>query len=99
MNSEFSTGILTAAVAVKDRAGLHTTAADRHRYGVTNQTGPHMIGHGPADDLAAAAIDHRGQIQPAGPGADVGDVADQLPPRLVGGEVPADEIRRLTGRV
>ena len=97
MNAEFGAGILSAAVAVKYRVGLQTTAAGGHRDRVADQAGPHVIGHRPADDLTGAAVDHRRQIQPALPGTDVGDVADQLRAREVGGEVPADQILRSAG--
>ena len=38
------------------------------------------------------AVDHRRQIQPAGPGADAGDVPDEFAHRRGGGEVPPDQV-------
>jgi hypothetical protein len=42
-----------------------------HVQGIGDQVGAHMVGHRIADDLPIEAVDHGGQIQPAGPGADV----------------------------
>src|SRR5262249_12778465 len=38
-------------------------------------------------------IDHHGQVEPAGPGADIGDVGDPQGVRASGGEAPVNEIR------
>jgi hypothetical protein len=48
---------------------------DGHLQGICDEIGPHVIGHGEADDTTALEIDHRRQVQPALPGAHVGDVA------------------------
>ena len=47
-----------------------------HREGVFDQLGAHVIGQRPADDPAGGQVDDRGQVGPALPGRDVGDVAD-----------------------
>src|SRR3954470_15322086 len=50
-----------------------------------------VVVHGVSDDLRVA-VDHRGRIEPAFPGRDVGDVTDELAAGSVGGEVAADEV-------
>src|SRR5258706_16374806 len=52
-----------------------------------------MGGHRVADDHLRVAIDHGCQIEPAIPGPDVGNVADELGAGVLGGEVPLDEVR------
>jgi len=49
-------------------------AVDGHVERVDDELVAEVVGHRPADDAAAVAIDDRREIQPALPGADVGDV-------------------------
>src|SRR4051794_16534373 len=83
---------------MEDHAVGEGIVAGGHRQGVGHQLGAQMIGHRVADAGLGVAVDHRGQIQPPGPGPEVGDVADQLDPRRVGGEVPADQVGGGRGR-
>jgi transketolase N-terminal domain/subunit len=80
--AEFVAGVLAAAVGVNDGLTLDRPAAFYgHRQRVSDQFGAHVPGHGPADDLPRIAIDDRGEIRPARPCADIGDVGE---PQLVG---------------
>ena len=76
-----------AAVGMKNAAGNEDVVAGRHRHRVGDQAGPHVVGHGVADDFPVEAVDDGGQVKPALPGRDVGDVADELGAGPVGGEV------------
>jgi hypothetical protein len=51
-----------------------------------------VIGHRPADDPAAVEVLHRDEVEPALPGAQVGDVGDPAAVRCAGGEVAVEEI-------
>lgn len=76
-------------------AALPGAAADARggdrRCEATRQDAPHVGGELPADDHPAPDVDHEGQIAPALPGSDEGEIGD---PELVGsrsGEVALDE--------
>src|SRR3954468_3908810 len=84
--------VLSAPVGMEDHAVGEGIVAGGHRQGVNDQFGAQMVGHRVADAGLGVAVDHGGQIQPPGPGPEVGDVADQLDPRRVGGEVAADQV-------
>src|SRR4029079_17945088 len=73
-------------------AGNEDVVAGRHRHRVGDQAGPHVVGHGVADDFPVEAVDDGGQVEPALPGRDVGDVADELAAGGVGGEVAAHQV-------
>src|SRR3954451_21541459 len=45
MSGETATGVLAAAVAVKDRAWLEIPACARHRHRLADQLGTHVGGH------------------------------------------------------
>src|SRR4051794_12280615 len=77
---------------MEDRPVGERIVAGGHAQCIDDQFGAQMVGHGVADAGLGVAVDHRGQIQPTRPGPDVGDVADQLDPRRVGGEVAADQV-------
>ena len=51
-----------------------------------------MIGHGPADDPPREQILDGGQVEPALPGSEVGDVGDPDPIGPFGGEGPVEEV-------
>ena len=92
---------MRSSVGVKDQPRCGLTLRDGHLEGVTDQVGPHVIGHGEADDAAAGQIDDRGQVEPALPGADVGDVPAPRRVELVGlgREGPLDQVRSERGGV
>ena len=48
-----------------DQTGARALALQRHHESRERQFGLQMIAHGPADDLAAAEVHDRGQVQPA----------------------------------
>jgi len=85
-------GILAAAIGMKHRTVGEVDVRGGHVDGVADQVGAHVLGHRPADDGLGVAVDHGGQVEPAGPGAHVSDVPDQLAPRSLGGEVAADVV-------
>ena len=55
---------------------LWCPVGEGHGEGVFDQLGAHVIGQGPAHHPPAGQVDDGGQIGPALPGRDVGDVAD-----------------------
>ena len=64
----------------------------RHLEGVGDQALPHVVGQLPADDAPGVDVEHHGQVAPALPGADIGEVGK---PQLIGArgaEVAAHEI-------
>src|SRR5580704_1718048 len=68
-------GVLAAAVGVEDHARLGITGGDRVGQRVADQLGAQVIGHGKPDDAPGGDVDDSGQVQPAFPGGDIGDVA------------------------
>ena len=75
--------------------GRRVAGGDGVGQGVGDQLGAQVIGDRVADDAAGGDVDHGGQVQPALPGPDVGDVAAPAGVELggVGGEVAADQVR------
>ena len=72
-----------------------TLPLDRHQQCRRGQLGAQMIAHRPADHLARCQIEHRGQVEPAFTGRDVGDVGQpdlvrrtrlEVLPQQVGGD-------------
>jgi hypothetical protein len=59
---------------------------------VDDELGAHVVLERPADDAAAEAVDDNGEVEPALPGAQVGDVGDPQPVRRRRLEVTLDEI-------
>src|SRR6266545_1421426 len=56
--------------------------------------------HGPADDGFGVTVEYRGEVDPAFPGGNVGDVADHFHARCLGGEVAGEQVGdRPGGRV
>ena len=62
---------------VMDKRAAEVAPRQRHVQCGQQQLGAQVSGHRPADHAAREAVDDRGEIQPAFPGAHVGDVADQ----------------------
>lgn len=71
--------------------------ADRHFQRIQHQLGAQMIGHRPADDLAAPGIQHDGEVQKAACRRYEGDVRHPELVRPGGDEVPIDQIRGGSG--
>ncbi len=77
-----------------DEPGRRLAQVDGHLEGVEDEVGLEVLGGLPANDAAAADIQHEGEVDEAFAGLQVGEVAD---PQLVGGrcrEAPLDEIGR-----
>jgi hypothetical protein len=85
---------LRALVGVVDQSRVGSAAGDGHLERVDDKLGAQVVGDRPADDPAAVAVHHRGQIQPALPGAQIGDVSDPQPVRASGLKVALDEVGR-----
>ena len=77
MCGELDAGVLRPAVGMENGAGLQLDVAGGHGDRVADQVGAHVLGHRPADHGLGLAVDDCGQVDPTGPGADVGYVADE----------------------
>ncbi len=86
-------GVLRAAVAVKDDARVGPAVREGHVQRVGDQVGAQVVGDRPADDGPRVQVDDGGQVRPALPGLDVGDVAAPARVGPLGGEVPAEQVR------
>jgi hypothetical protein len=74
------------------QAGVGPAARDGHLERVDDELGAHVVGHAPADDPTAVGVLHGRQLQPALPGAQVGDVGQPQDVRRVAPEPALDEI-------
>ena len=74
--AEGAGSVLTAAVAMKNEPSSRAAYPDGHLQGVTDEARAHVVGNGEADDPATGEVDDRGEVAPALPGADVGDIPD-----------------------
>jgi len=77
--------------------GAAATAGQRHPQRVQDQRGAHVAGQLPADDPAREDVDDEAEVDHALPAADIGEVRDPEPIRLLGAEVAVDEIGRPPG--
>jgi hypothetical protein len=75
-----------------NESGARPTAVQRHLKGVDDQLTAHMIGHRPADDPAAVGVLDGGEVDPALPGAQIGDVGHPQQVRPVGAKAALDEV-------
>src|SRR5674476_1658414 len=78
---------------MENRTIRERDVSGRHRDRTGDQGCLVVVAHRPADDLAGVAVDDQGHIQPALPGRDVGDVADEFGAGRLGGEVAPDQVR------
>lgn len=88
--------VLAAPIRIKYRLTLTLAGravARSHIDGIADQAGAHMVGHRIPDRFLGAAVQDRGQIGEPLPGSDVGDIVNPLHSRLIGGEVPVDQVR------
>ena len=60
------------------RAGPERNGARGHTEGIGHQLGAHVLSHRVTDHLLREAVEHGRQVQPSFPGANIGDIADQL---------------------
>jgi hypothetical protein len=82
---------------VVDQPRVGTPVPDGHVEGVEDELGAEVVGHRPADHPTRVDIQDDGQIQPARPGRDVGDVSR---PDTVGcgrSELAVDQVRSRRG--
>ena len=87
-------GILDTPVAVKNQTFGRFTAAIRHIQGCQRQPGIDSVREGITDDLTCAQVFDNGQIEPAFPGGNVGNISH---PGLIGpvkGKVPLQKVGR-----
>lgn len=68
-------GVLAAAIQVTDEPGSRSLPLGSHHQGGRRQLGPHVIAHGPADDLADGEIEDGSQVESALTGGQGGDIA------------------------
>jgi hypothetical protein len=85
---------LRAVVGVVNQPGLRAPARDGHLERPLDELKAHVGEHAPADDQAAEAVDHRGEVQPPLPGGQVGDVRAPQAVRRRGIEVALDQVGR-----
>src|SRR5215207_5082324 len=87
--------VLATLVRMEDHPGLGVAGGDRVGQRVSDQLGTEMLGQGEPDHPARGNVDHGGQIQPAVPGREVGDVATPagIDRGGVDGNVAADQVR------
>ena len=57
--------VLTAAIQVADEAIPRSFPLGRHHQGGLRQRGPHVVAHGPTDDLAGGESEDGRQVEPA----------------------------------
>ena len=84
---------LPALVGVVHEPGVGAAARDGHLERVDDELGAQVVGDRPADDPAAVAVHHGGQVQPALPGPDVGDVGRPQAIARDRVEVALDQVR------
>ena len=87
--------ILRTLVGMMDQAGARPAALHGHLERGDDELGAHVVGHAPADDAAAVGVLDGGEIEPALPGAQVGDVGNPGPAHYVGNE---PRLRRVKAR-
>ena len=68
---------------MEDEALLGAAVGEGHLEGILDQFGAHVVGQSPADDPARGQVDDGGQVGPALPRGDIGDVADIAPVDLL----------------
>jgi hypothetical protein len=73
-------GVLAATVGVEDETRCRLSLDDCHPERLEDEGCPHVVGDGKANDPPARQVDDDGEVRPALPGADVGDITH---PRLV----------------
>ena len=87
-------GVLRAAIRVVDQLDVGAAAAltERHFERVEDEGGAHVRGELPADDLAAAGVDHEREEDEPFPTAQVRQIGDPELVRASRREVALDEI-------
>src|SRR6266540_4237259 len=92
--------VVAAPVGVKYGCWLQVVVACGHGNRGLDQRRLVVVVHGPADDGFGVTVEYRGEVDPAFPGGNVGDVADHFHARCLGGEVAGEQVGdRPGGRV
>ena len=86
--------VLRALVGVMHETALGSTSLQCLLKRVDDEFGAKIVLERPANNAAAEAIDDDREVEPALPGAQVGDVRDPQPVRCRRLEVALDEVRR-----
>lgn len=87
-------GVLDAAIRVMQQTRARTPSAQCHAERAQREIDVKRLAHRPADAAARGEIQHRGQVEPALPGRDVGNVADPDPIHLGHVELAIEESGR-----
>jgi hypothetical protein len=85
---------MTAAIGMKDHLRFRPALGDSIAQSLLDQIGPQVIRGRPAHHPPRAQIDHSGQIQPALPRVNVGDITTPATVEICcrTSEIPADKI-------
>jgi len=75
-----------------DQARRHLASAQCHGQGIHHQSTRHRHVHRPPDDPARKKIRHEGEIEPARPRRDIGDIRDPGGVGLRGGEMAIEHV-------
>ncbi len=94
--AEGAGGVLAAPVGVEDEPGCGTAKVEGHLHRPGDEFGAHVVGHGEADDAPAGKVDDGGEVGPALPGTDVGDISypGRVQGKLTWGEGAPQEVDR-----
>ena len=90
-------GILCTAIGVEYCALGERVIPGGHGQRVDGEFGAEMVGYGVSDAGFCVAVDDRGEIHPALPGLDVGDIAHHFLAGGLGSEIPIHQIRNRAG--
>jgi hypothetical protein len=94
---ESCAGILSSAIGVEYRALDERIVPGSHGQRVDHQFAAKMVSHGIADTGFSIAVNDRGQIDPALPCRNVGNVAYHFLAGSIGGEIPIHQVRDRAG--
>jgi len=75
-----------------DQPGVRQAAVKRHLERVDDELGAHVVGHAPPDDPPRVGVLDGGEVDPALPGPQVGDVRDPQDVGPVGPKASLDEV-------
>jgi hypothetical protein len=84
--------VVATAIGMENSINGERVVTGGHLDGLLDKLGLIMIVSRPADHGFGVAVDDRGQVKPALPGRNIGDVADHLLAGCGGGEIAAHEV-------
>ena len=88
------TGVLAAPIGMMQDGLRLASPPDRHHKCIGDQLRGHRRMHGPADDPSREEIHHRGHVEPAFGGPEIGEVGDPFAVGRRGRECSVEHIRR-----